>query len=114
MKQVVVGGVALRFPEGVVRFYVFDIQNRKQRELGEVVIGHHATSKRNSLTGLRREKEFLADALERIRSHECEGWCLVALDITRDDGSVAKASLTSYAVQSDRLVFSYVLVLQMR
>ncbi len=53
--------------------------------------------------------EVLADNPENIHDASC-----LALDITLDNGSVAQTTLTSYAVQSDRLVFSYVLVLQMR
>ena len=120
VRQVIVGGPRFDFPEGVIRFYVFDIQTRKQRELGEAVIGYRATSQRNSLTGLRREKEFLADAFERIRSHECEGWCLVALDIDqfkffndwngREAGDFVLAKIGSYLVKrelADKWICAY-------
>ena len=83
VRQVIVGGQRFGLPEGVIRFYVFDIQNRKQREFGQTVAGHHAVSPKDSLTGLRREKSFFTDVHAFIESHECDGWCLIALDINQ-------------------------------
>lgn len=81
VRQVVIGGPHFGLADGVVRFYVFDIQNRKQREFGAVKNGHYPPSQRDSLTGLRREKDFFNDAHELISSSKCQGWCFVALDI---------------------------------
>ena len=82
VKQVIIGGSQFGLDEGVIRFYVFDIQNRKQRELGNVAIGqHNATSPRDRMTGLPRENDFFALARERLESQDSRDWCLVSIDI---------------------------------
>jgi len=82
VRQVVLGGAQHGLADGIIRFYVFDIQNRKQRELGNAVIGQHdGALARDALTGLRREKEFFAEARTFVMHHEAGAWCLIALDI---------------------------------
>ena len=82
VKQVIVGGAQHGLADGIIRFYVFDIQNRKQRELGKAVIGQHDMAPaRDALTGLRREKEFFAAAREFIPECEAGTWDLISIDI---------------------------------
>lgn len=83
VRQIIVGGARHGLPDGIIRFYVFDIQNRKERELGRAIIGQHdtASTRRDSMTGLRREKEFFAEARGFLDLHEAGEWCLIALDI---------------------------------
>lgn len=82
VKQVIVGGHQHGLPDGVIRFYVFDIQNKKQRELGEVITGQYRESDvRDNLTGLRRERDFFSVVRDLIlRKDHCD-WCLVDIDI---------------------------------
>lgn len=111
VKQVIVGGPKHGLPEGVIRFYVFDIQNRKQRELGEITSGHHAPPTRDSLTSLRREKDFFSEAHGLIAAHQCRGWCFIALDIDqfkffndwngREAGNFVLAKIGSYLVSRE-------------
>ena len=81
VRQVVIGGCQFGLADGIIRFYVIDIQNRKLRELGLVGDGHHSPSQRDTLTNLRREKEFFENAHKLLASRELHGWCFIALDI---------------------------------
>ena len=112
VRQVIIGGPQHGLPEGVIRFYVFDIQNRKQRELGNAVIEQQSTgAHRDGLTGLRREKEFFAAARGLVPLHEKGGWCLVALDIDqfklfndwngREAGDIVLAKIGSLLVNHE-------------
>ena len=112
VKQVIVGGSQHGLPDGVIRFYVFDIQNRKQRELGEMVIGRRsAAAPRDSMTGLRREREFFADARDLVSSKASRGWCLITLDIDqfklfnewngREAGDFVLAKIGGYFVRRE-------------
>lgn len=79
VSQLVVGGPRHGFAPDVVQFFVYDIQNQKDRELG-LTSSSSPHQDRDELTGLLREKAFFALAQERIEAG-LEGWCLMVMDI---------------------------------
>lgn len=79
VEQLVVGGPRHGFPPDVIQFFVYDIQNQKDRELG-LSASTPLRQDRDELTGLLREKAFFALAQERIEAG-LEGWCLMVMDI---------------------------------
>ena len=82
VKQVVIGGRQNGIADGVVRFYVFDIASQKERELGGSSGGHsHHAGQRDEKTGMIREKEFFSRATDRLANPDCDGLCLIAIDI---------------------------------
>ena len=77
-EQVLVSGPLMGLPEGIVRCYIFDIQNRKDRELGQVSSFSPAV-KWDELTGILLEKPFFAECQKALPSHI--GWAMVCMDI---------------------------------
>ena len=82
VEQCVITGVENGIPQGVVRIYVFDIQNYRSRLTGsagnEKVI---SSSGRDSNTNLFLEKEFLLKAQDMMINMPDFNWCLVCIDI---------------------------------
>ncbi len=84
VEQCIVTGENRGLKKGVVRLYVFDIQNRKKRESGRIVnenntvVGEH-----DSITGLLSSKSFFERAQERIDEDPSKVWALVAVDINK-------------------------------
>ncbi len=66
-------------PEGKVYFYVYDIQNQKDRLEGRVSIMYWGGT-RNQVTGLRVREMFIPAAMELVKSEPGE-WCCLAIDI---------------------------------
>ena len=79
VEQVVLGGTQFGFGEGVIRVYVFDIQNQKDRQLG-LTPNFRANTDRDEMTGLLRKKSFFTEGEVLARSRE-EDWALYAVDI---------------------------------
>lgn len=84
VEQCIVTGENRGLKKGVVRLYVFDIQNRKKRETGRivnednVVVGEH-----DSITGLLSSKSFFEKAQTRVDEDPSKTWALVAVDINK-------------------------------
>ena len=64
---------------GIVRAYIFDIQNQKDRLEGRVP-SYQGKVEYDELTGLLREKDFFAKARDALDEHP-NGWCLIVIDI---------------------------------
>lgn len=79
VEQVVIGGERFGLREGIVRFYVFDIQSRKNRELGSTVKADTPIVKDN-LTGLYNGSDFFDLANELIKNKR-DDWCLIFIDL---------------------------------
>ena len=82
VEQCVITGLENGIPEGVVRIYVFDVQNYRSRLTGSV--GNEkviSSSGRDSNTNLLLEKEFLLKAQDLMIEEPDYNWCLVCIDI---------------------------------
>ena len=82
VEQCLITGLENGIPDGVIRLYVFDIQNYKARQSG--VAGNEKNMisvGRDSVTSLLQEKEFLMKAQDTIINNPDENWCLVSIDI---------------------------------
>ena len=74
-----IAGVENGVPEGKFYFYVFDIQNQKDRING-LTSGTQYNNNRDHITGLRR-KEMFVSALSDIVAEKPNSYCCVAIDI---------------------------------
>lgn len=81
VEQVVIAGEEYGIPEGMFRMYVFDINNIKSRQLGNISDEAIATIGKDIMTGLYASKEFLIKAEEIINNDRDTQWCLLSLDI---------------------------------
>ena len=79
-EQYVVSGVVHGVPEGLCYCYVFDIQNRKDRESGKTRVSHQPNMHIDLLTGLPREKDFYTQADLRL-ADTATNWLLIAIDL---------------------------------
>ena len=80
VRQIVIGGKPFGMADGVIRFYVFDIQNAKDRELGVTGTKRPAKQTRHPLTGLLPVSDFF-ETVKRFRKGAGEEWCLIAIDL---------------------------------
>ena len=68
--------------EGIVRCYIFDIQNIKDREAGRtLVIREESAVLLDPLTGLKREKDYFYSVEEALKSHPEKKWMMLVFDI---------------------------------
>ncbi len=82
VEQVVVTGEEYGISEGIVRMYVFDINNIKSRQLGKISEESSlSTVGRDSITGLYTTKEFFTKAEDIHKNENKVNWCLVTVDI---------------------------------
>lgn len=82
VEQCIITGEENGIAPGVIRLYVFDIQNYKTRQNGTVGDERGVISKgRDSVTNLLLEKEFLIDARNLIDTRPDDTWCLISIDI---------------------------------
>ena len=82
VEQCVITGEENGIPSGVVRLYIFDIQNYKARQNGTVANERGIILKgRDSVTNLLLEKEFLLNAQGVIANRPDDEWCLISIDI---------------------------------
>ena len=82
VEQCLITGLENGIPDGVIRLYVFDVQNYKARQIG--VAGNEKniiSVGRDSVTSLLREKEFLVKAETMITDQPDVNWCLASIDI---------------------------------
>ena len=79
-EQYVVGGIRQDTPDSLVYFYVYDVQNRKDREEGKSAVSNAHRVQVDELTGIPREKDFYASA-ETILKDVRNNWLLVAIDL---------------------------------
>ena len=82
VEQCVITGEENGIQPGIVRLYIFDIENYKARQNGTVGNEKGVISKgRDSVTNLLLEKEFLINAQNLIETRPDDNWCLVSIDI---------------------------------
>ena len=82
VEQVLITGEENGIAPGIVRLYVFDIQNYKARQSGNVANEKGVVAKgRDSITNLLLEKEFLLNARDLIENKPDSNWCLISIDI---------------------------------
>lgn len=79
VRQVVIGGETFGLDEGIVHFYVFDIQNKKNREFGGGVQKLKKASRHN-LTALYGTADFFEKARSFVGGADGD-WCFVVIDI---------------------------------
>ena len=77
VEQVLIGGKEFGFDKGIYRFYIFDVENQKQRELE----GNDPQSARHPEVGLFSEKAFFAQGQLRLDHDRRTRYCLLAFDI---------------------------------
>ena len=65
--------------EDLIYFYVFDIQNQKDRQNGNSSTSY-SIKNRNHMTGLLIREEFVSAANEMVKKH-AGPWCIAAIDI---------------------------------
>lgn len=74
-----ISGIEHGVPEGKIYFYVYDIQNQKDRLEGRSVLWQF-TEDRDSVTGLRKRETFVPAVVDKV-AREPGDWCCVAIDI---------------------------------
>ena len=80
--QILLAGPLHGLPEGVVRSYIFDIQNIKDREEGRTLVTRDESRiLLDTLTGLKREKDYFRSAEEMLQGHPEKKWMMVVFDI---------------------------------
>ena len=83
VEQCLITGRENGIEEGVVYSFIFDIQNYKNREMGEK-IGQQLSSEnyhRSELTGLYDEKTYLLNAKDIMDLNPKAKYCMVSIDI---------------------------------
>ena len=80
VKQIIVYGPRFGLPEGTAHCYIFDISNRKSREIGQMPAAANLTEPRDGRTLLYRERPFFVHAQKRINDG-LDGWCLLMIDV---------------------------------
>ena len=79
-KQIIIYGPRYGLADGVARCYIFDISNRKSREVGQMPAAANLAEPRDGRTRLLRERPFCVHAQKRINDG-LEGWCLLMIDV---------------------------------
>ena len=81
-EQCVISGERFNLPKNVARFYVFDIQNKMDYEVGVSPERNTAEHHRDKKTTLFNDSAFFAEAQKLINSLEKpEEWCFISIDI---------------------------------
>ena len=62
------------------RMYIFDVQSRRNRQMGVITEHHSPASDRNEMTGLIKKRTFIPRA-QKLLSQSKESMCFVAIDI---------------------------------
>ncbi|MCR5294057.1 MAG: EAL domain-containing protein [Lachnospiraceae bacterium] len=116
VEQVVVGGKEHGLEDGVVRFFVFDIQNAKYRELGINTLLENGQDDRDPRTGLLREKAFYS-AVQRLLEKGVSNYCFITLDIEhfklfndwfgRDAGNLLLAEIGAFLRREKDILAGY-------
>ena len=82
VEQCMITGKDHGVPNGVIRLYVFDIDNYYTHQLGKGKLSSSAILPKNSFSGLYDSKDFLTEAealLEKQRKRR--EWCVLSIDI---------------------------------
>jgi diguanylate cyclase (GGDEF)-like protein len=80
--QILLAGPLHGLPEGVVRSYIFDVQNIVDREAGLTLVTREESSiLPDPLTGLKREKDYFRSVEEMLQGHPEKKWMMVVFDI---------------------------------
>ena len=112
VEQCAITGLENGIPDGVIRLYVFDVQNYKARQTGTVGDESNVISKgRDSVTNLLLEKEFLIKGQDLIIDNPDKNWCLISIDIIhfrffdewygRDSGNLLLAKIGAILAESE-------------
>ena len=82
LDQIMIAGSLHGLPEGIVRCYIFDIQNIKDREEGRtLVVRDESRILLDPLTGLKREKDYFRSVEEMLQGHPETKWMMIVFDI---------------------------------
>ena len=83
VEQAVISGKENGLPEGVIRFYVFDIHNAKVREKGQLTSDESNLfeKSRDETTGLYREKAFFAKIDAALKRRKKNDFAMLSIDI---------------------------------
>ena len=82
VEQVVIAGEEFGLPEGMFRLYVFDIDNIKSRQLGNLSNESSSISTgTDQMTGLLTSKEFITKSDKILLNDRSKNWCLISMDI---------------------------------
>ena len=80
--SILLAGPLHGLPEGIVRCYIFDIQNIKDREAGRTLVTREeSTILLDPLTGLKREKDYFRSVEVALKSHPEKKWMMLVFDI---------------------------------
>ena len=77
---VIIRGKEYGLPDDILYLYVFDIQNKKARELGISPEAFTVNANQNEITGLLHKRAFTRIVTQMLKNSAVQ-WCLVALDI---------------------------------
>ena len=84
VEQCIVTGKENGVEDGHIRLYIFDIQNRKDREAGQIVNDDNIVVKdRDKITGLLVSRRFFERAIELINEKPDIKWCIISLDVEK-------------------------------
>ncbi|MBP5574649.1 MAG: EAL domain-containing protein [Bacilli bacterium] len=84
VEQCIVAGKENGVEEGMIRLYVFDIQNRKDRETGQIVNDDNVIIKdRDTITGLLVSRRFFERAQELMVEKPDVDWCVLSIDVEK-------------------------------
>ena len=82
MDSIMISGPLYGLPEGVILNYVYDIQNIKDREAGRTLVAREgSTVLLDSLTGLKRERDFFHTVSRMLKEDPKKKWMMLAFDI---------------------------------
>ena len=113
VEQCVITGEENGIAPGIVRLYIFDIQNYKARQNGTVGNEKGVISRgRDSVTNLLLEKEFLLNAQDLLEKNPDANWCLISMDIEhfrffdewygRESGNYLLAKIGALLAESEK------------
>jgi len=78
MDQIVLGGAQHGFGEGLVRIYMYNVQEKENPQRSQTIRSRAADM--DELTGLLRQRAFFLEAQELIQNREAD-WCMLSVDI---------------------------------
>lgn len=82
VEQCIITGIENGLPDGIIKYYIFDIQNVISREQGLINDESHVLSSgREEITGLYTEKEFYNQIEKILNENKDDNWCMISIDI---------------------------------
>jgi diguanylate cyclase (GGDEF)-like protein len=80
--SVLLAGPLHGLPDGIIKCYIFDIQNIKDREEGRTLVTRESSRiLLDPLTGLKREKDYFYSVGEMLKAYPEKKWMMVVFDI---------------------------------